>query len=124
MAGKGGKGPKQKGDRFERAVAQALGGERTFWQPEGGELRPDVTVPALGRGECKIRGGANGFKQLYGWLEGRDFVAVRADRMPALIVLRIDAVAALIQELDELKRRELTHHETAAAALSRGPDQP
>lgn len=95
----GGRAPKRKGDAFERSVAKALGGERSFWQPGGGEDRGDIiNVPVLGAGECKIR--AAGFKQLYGWLEGREFLAIRADRMPALIVMRIDKVAAILEMLE------------------------
>jgi len=99
MPAKGGKAPKRKGDAFERAVCLALGGRRTFWQPEGGEERGDIEVPGLGIGECKVR--KNGFKQLYEWLEGRDFLVVKADRRPALVILPLAVAAALLQELDE-----------------------
>lgn len=37
--------------------------------------------------ECKCR--ANGFVQLYNWIEDSDYVAVKADRKEPLIVMRI-----------------------------------
>ena len=99
MSNRGGKSPKRKGDAFERAVCMALGGRRTFWQPEGGENRGDIEVPVLGRGECKVR--KNGFRQLYEWLEGRDFLVIKADRRPALVVLNLSVMTELIERVNQ-----------------------
>lgn len=96
----GGKSPKIKGDRFERAVCMALeGARRTFWQPEGDMVRGDIEAPILGAGECKVRKG--GFKRLYDWLEDRDFLVVKADRRTPLLILRLEdmvRILALIKE--------------------------
>jgi hypothetical protein len=45
--------------------------------------------------ECKIR--ANGFAQIYGWLDGNDALVIRADRQRALVVIDIELFAKLIQ---------------------------
>ena len=101
----GGKAPKRKGDGFEREVCRVLGGERTFWQP-GQEKKPDcVSVPYLGTGECKRR--RNSFSRLYNWLENVDFLAIRDDRKPMLIVMRAEDLKLILDEMDELKRRFL-----------------
>jgi Holliday junction resolvase len=76
----GGKAPRAKGDRQERAVAKllqdsAFAAARTPLSGAcGGRYRGDVTVPILGIDrtiECKARGG-KGFAQLYEWLKNRD----------------------------------------------------
>ena len=101
----GGKGPKQKGDAFEREVCTLLGGTRTFWQP-GQEVKPDtVDVPYLGKGECKRR--ESQFKRLYGWLADNDFLALRDDRQPMLVVMRAKDLKLLLDEMDELKAARL-----------------
>ena len=53
-----------------------------------GRFGGDVSVPLLGidrRVEVKCRG--DGFRQLYAWLDGADFLIVRADRSEPLVVL-------------------------------------
>lgn len=98
----GGLSPKRKGDNGEREFCRLMGGERSFWQPNGGEERADViNVPYLGAGEVKRR--KDGFRQLYAWLQGRDFVAVRADRKEWLVVMRAADVKLLCEQMDELK---------------------
>jgi Holliday junction resolvase len=90
----GGRGARQKGNRLERALVRVLqgdgfGAERV---PLSGAARGrfggDLSVPLLGvdrRVEVKARG--NGFKQLYEWLNGADFLIVRADRAEPLVVI-------------------------------------
>lgn len=43
--------------------------------------------------ECKAR--ADGFRELYGWLEDRDILIVKADRQPPLVVLRLSLAAEI-----------------------------
>jgi|GEM_PF-1240307 len=106
MAGVGGKASKRKGDNFERDIIHLFGGRRTFWQPEDKEKRGDVVdVPYLGRGECKAR--KDGFKQIYEWLGDNDFLAIRADRKKALIVIRTEDLQRLIDEMDGLKKNSI-----------------
>lgn len=101
-----GKSQRDKGARAERELAKLLGGERVpLSGAAGGSYKGDVVVPYLGTGECKAR--KNGFKQLYDWLTDRDFLALKADRKEWLVVLRAKDVKLLLEEMDELKRREL-----------------
>jgi hypothetical protein len=90
----GGCAPRAKGNRVERAVVKllqdhGLGAERVpLSGSAGGSYAGDLTVPILGRDlvvEAKAR--ANGFAQLYSWLNGRDALIVKANRRDALVVL-------------------------------------
>jgi Archaeal holliday junction resolvase (hjc) len=90
----GGRAPRAKGNRFERALVRLLqdsgfGAERVpLSGSAGGSYCGDISVPLLGRDltvECKAR--ANGFASLYQWLDGRDVLIIRADRKEPLVVL-------------------------------------
>lgn len=94
-----GRAPKQKGYSGERELAKLLRGQRVpLSGSAGGEFAGDVLVPGLGRGEVKRR--RDGFKQLYSWLEGRDFLAVRADRRDWLVVLPLDKLMRIMRKED------------------------
>jgi hypothetical protein len=63
-----------------------------------GRFGGDISVPALGRdlrGEAKCRG--NGFNRLYDWLGGNDFLVIRADRKPLLIVATLELAAQVVR---------------------------
>ena len=107
----GGRASRQKGDRSERIVVRLLqehgfAAERV---PLSGAARGrfggDISVPLLGvdrRVEVKCR--ADGFREIYRWLEGVDFVVVRADRSEALVVVPLKfaaKIAALAERLKE-----------------------
>ena len=64
-----------------------------------------VNVPYIGKGEIKRR--ARGFKTIYDWLAGNDFLAVRADRKKWLVVMPMDDLKLLLDEMDELKAARL-----------------
>jgi Holliday junction resolvase len=110
----GGRAPKQKGDRAERATVALM---QTAGFAAERSLRPgatpgrkaptyDISMPLLGsdrRVEVKSR--SDGFSRLYAWLEGNYALVVKADRKEQLVVLRLrDAL------------------EVARAAESRKPD--
>ena len=89
-----GRASRDKGNRAERAIVHALqtAGFAAERVPLSGAARGrfggDVSVPLLGvdrRVEVKCRG--DGFRQLYAWLDGSDFLIVRADRSEPLVVL-------------------------------------
>jgi hypothetical protein len=98
---------RQKGNRTERALVRFLqtkgfAAERV---PLSGAARGrfggDLSVPLLGvdrRVEVKCR--ANGFRELYRWLAGNDFLVVRADRHEPLVVIpmRLAAEIATVAE--------------------------
>ena len=103
----GGRAPRQKGNRAERALVrflqeQGFAAERVpLSGSAGGSYLGDLSVPVIGRDLCvevKVRG--NGFAQLYAWLEGRHLLIVRADRREPLVVLplRLAAEIALVAE--------------------------
>jgi Holliday junction resolvase len=103
----GGRASRDKGNRAERAIVRLLQ-ERGFAAervPLSGAARGrfggDVSIRLLGtdrRVEVKCR--RNGFRQLYDWLEGHDFLIVRADRRELLVVipLKLAAEIAMIAE--------------------------
>jgi hypothetical protein len=91
----GGKASRDKGNRTERMVVHALqdagfAGERIpLSGAAGGSFCGDVTFPLLGfdrKLEVKCR--ADGFRELYQWLEGNDALVLKADRKEPLVVLR------------------------------------
>lgn len=98
--------------RSERAVVRLLqqhgfAAERVPGSgAAGGRYSGDISTPLLGRdlkGEIKCRGGGRGFKQLYDWLAGNDFLIVHADRKPMLIVAPLK-FAASVAAAAEAKR--------------------
>jgi len=104
---RGGRASRDKGNRGERAVVRFLQGRGFAAErvPLSGAARGrfggDVSIPLLGtdrRIEVKCRN--NGFRQLYDWLEGHDFLIVRADRCEPLVVipLKLAAEIAMVAE--------------------------
>jgi len=102
----GGKGPRQKGDRFEREVVaflqeRGIAAERiplSGSSPFGSFSGYDLNVPLMGQdlqAECKHSGG--GFKTLYRWLGhgSNDFLIIRADRSASLAVVPLELLANL-----------------------------
>jgi len=53
------------------------------------------------RGEAKARG--NGFNRLYDWLEDRDFLVLRADRKPLLVVVKLELATEVIIAAERAK---------------------
>jgi Holliday junction resolvase len=107
----GGRASRQKGNRFERALVRVLqehgfAAERV---PLSGAARGrfggDLSVPLLGvdrRIEVKARG--NGFKQLYEWLNGADFLIVRADWREPLVVIPLDLAIEIAKAAEKNSR--------------------
>ena len=106
----GGRASRQKGNRAERALVHYLqdhgfAAERIpLSGSAGGRFAGDLSVPLLGVDRCvevKVRG--NGFRELYSWLDGRDFLIVRADRLEPLVVIPL-RLATEIAAAAEAKR--------------------
>jgi Holliday junction resolvase len=103
-----GRKSRDKGNRTERALVRLLQDHYGFAAervPLSGAARgrfgSDVSVPLLGadhRVEVKCR--ADGFRELYRWLNGSDLVVVKADRCDPLVVvpLRLAAEIAKVAE--------------------------
>jgi hypothetical protein len=90
----GGRRSRDKGNRQERALVRALqangfAAERIpLSGSAGGRFVGDITVPLLGIDRCiEVKCRANGFRELYAWLDGRDFLVVRADRLEPLVIV-------------------------------------
>jgi hypothetical protein len=69
-----------------------------------GRFGGDISVPALGRdlrGEAKCRG--NGFNRLYDWLANCDFLVIRADRKPLLVVVPLELAAEVVAMAERAK---------------------
>ncbi len=91
-----GKSSRRKGYSGEIEFAKLVGGVRVpLSGAAGGEFAGDVIWPGLGRGEIKRR--KDGFKRLYAWLEGRDWLAVRGDRREWLVILTLDKLLEVIR---------------------------
>ncbi len=52
-------------------------------------------APAPDNLEAKAR--ADGFRELYGWLDQRDVLIVKADRQEALVVVRLSLAVEIAQ---------------------------
>jgi hypothetical protein len=107
---KGGRAPRAKGSRFERAIVRLLqeagiGSERVpLSGSAGGRYSGDLSAPGCGRDlvvEAKSRG--SGFKQLYAWLIGRDALAIRSDRQDILFIVRLPLAAEIALKAESSK---------------------
>jgi hypothetical protein len=109
----GGRASRQKGNREERLVVRLLqeygfAAERV---PLSGAARGrfggDVFVPLLGRDtRCDVKNHADGFRELYSWLGGRDFLIVKADRREPLIALPLKFAAEIAAIAERAKNSE------------------
>jgi hypothetical protein len=108
---RGGRASRDKGNRTERAIVpllqdRGLAGERVPLSGAArGRFRGDISVPPLGRdlrGEAKCRG--NGFNRLYDWLEDQDFLVIRADRKPLLVVVKLKLAAEVVMAAERSKK--------------------
>lgn len=90
----GGRRSRDKGNRVERAIVKAFqaagfGAERVpLSGSAGGSYLGDLTVPLMGVDRVvEVKARANGFRELYAWLDARDALVVKADRREPLVVL-------------------------------------
>jgi len=109
---KGGKAPRRKGDRSERAIVkflqdQGFAAERVpLSGSAGGSYLGDLTVPILEVDRVvEVKARANGFRQLYDWLIDRDILIVRADRAEPLVILPLRLAAEIASAADRNKLR-------------------
>jgi Holliday junction resolvase len=106
-----GRASRDKGNRTERAIVRLLqdrgfAAERVpLSGASHGRFGGDVSVPVLGidrRVEVKCRG--NGFRELYKWLEGADFLIVRADRRELLVVIPFNLAVEIATTAERAKK--------------------
>jgi Holliday junction resolvase len=98
---------RNKGNRAERGIVEILqnAGFAAERVPLSGAARGrfggDVSVPVLGvdrRVEVKCR--ANGFSRLYAWLDGVEFLVLKADRREPIVVARLSEAIRLIKAIE------------------------
>ena len=93
-----GRRSRNKGARTESAIAKAL-------QADGFEAAkvsrayqpgPDIVLRLMGRGLCvEVKARADGFRELCGWLVGRDVLIVKANRQEPLVIVRMSLAAEI-----------------------------
>ena len=97
-----GRRSRSKGARTERSIANALraNGIATVRVPlsgaVGGRFAGDIVLPLIGRDLCvEVKARAEGFRELYSWLNQRDVLIVKADRQEPLVVVRLSLAAEI-----------------------------
>jgi hypothetical protein len=85
---------RRKGARVELAIAKLIGARKVSRAYQAGhDLELLLGEDRMLRIECKAR--ADGFRQLYDWLNQRDVLIVKADRQEPLVVLRLGLAAEI-----------------------------
>ena len=97
-----GRRSRSKGARTERGIVNALQahGIAAVRMPlsgaAGGRSAGDIVLPLMGRDLCvEVKARADGFRELYRWLNQRDVLIVKADRQEPLVVVRMSLAAAI-----------------------------
>jgi hypothetical protein len=93
-----GRRSRDKNARAERAIVRLLQGQGIVAEKISGIYKPGadlrVSLLAVDRAvEVKCR--ANGFRQLYDWLDQRDVLIIKADRREPLVVVRLSLAAEI-----------------------------
>lgn len=53
-------------------------------------------MPLMGREFClEVKARADGFRELYSWLDGRDVLILKADRHEPLVVVRLSLASEI-----------------------------
>lgn len=97
---------RRKGANLERALVKLLQNHGLAAEKvsRSGYTGYDLTVPLLGvdrRVEVKAR--ADGFKTIYDWLDGVEFLILKSDRRECLMVMRLKDAAGFATILENHK---------------------
>ena len=97
-----GKAPRRKGDRVERVIlaelrAHGLDVKRVPLSGSAAGYPGDLSVRLGGRELCLEVKARKDFATLYGWLENRDALILKADRKEPLAVLKLSELLMLIE---------------------------
>ena len=97
-----GRRSRSKGARTERSIVNALQAHGLaavrvpLSRAAGGRFAGDIVLPLMGRDICvEVKARADGFRELYCWLNGRDVLIVKADRQEPLVVVRLSLAAEI-----------------------------
>jgi Holliday junction resolvase len=89
---------RNKGARTEHAITKVLQASGFAAVKVSRGYRPghDIVVPLMGRNlYLEVKARADGFRELYGWLDGRDVLIVKADRQEPLVIVRMSLAAEI-----------------------------
>jgi hypothetical protein len=99
-----GRRSRSKGARTERSIVNVLQahGLAAVRVPlsgaVGGRFAGDIVLLLMGRDLCvEVKARADGFRELYSWLNGRDVLVVKADRQEPLVVVRLSLAAEIAE---------------------------
>ena len=91
-----GRRSRRKGTRTERRIVDLLKASGIMAERVplsgvvGGRFAGDIVLPLIGRDLCvEVKSRAEGFRELYSWLDERDVLIVKADRREPLVVVRM-----------------------------------
>jgi len=95
-----GRRSRAKDARTERGIVNALKARGIAALPlsgtVGGRFAGDIVLQLMGRDLCvEVKARADGFRELYNWLDGRDVLIVKADRREPLVVVRLPLAAEI-----------------------------
>ena len=101
-----GRRSRAKGARTERSIVNTLkaSGIAAVRVPlsgaVGGRFAGDIVLPLLGRDLCvEVKARADGFRELYSWLDRRDVLIVKADRQEPLVIVRLSLAAEVAKQV-------------------------
>lgn len=91
---------KRKGSRIEREIVNHLKGKgipakRVPLSGSTDGFKGDIIID--GSLKCEVKARKDGFKQIYKWLEGNDYLFLKADRKKVLVVMDIDEFIELLK---------------------------
>lgn len=89
-----GRSQRRKGLEGEREFARLIGGRRVPLSGAQEGYHGDVVGMGL---TFEVKRRADGWRELYRWLEHADAVAVRADRAPWLVVIPLETFRRMVQ---------------------------
>ena len=92
---------RDKGNRVEREIVnflkeKGIEAKRVPLSGAAEGFKGDIIIDGCLRAEVKAR--KDGFKQLYQWLEGNDYLFIKANRKKVLVVMTIDEFIKLLKE--------------------------
>jgi hypothetical protein len=87
-----GRRSRDKGARTERAIAKVrrANGFAAAKVSRADQPGHDIVLTLSGRDLCvEVKARANGFRELYSWLDGRDALIVKSNYQEPLVILRL-----------------------------------
>ncbi|PMQ02383.1 MAG: hypothetical protein CBR30_01705 [Dictyoglomus sp. NZ13-RE01] len=93
-----GKKSKRKGYRIEYELVKKLNergiNAKRIPLSGGSWLKGDILIDNF---ICEVKARANGFREIYKWLEDKDFLFIKADRKDYLVVMSLDKFINLMR---------------------------